>query len=78
MTSLQMEKHSSYRRRRREEAREYRLIFCLIYPQLLAVAIVGRLFLLISGRPPASSEPRRSVFAEAKVAAASCIPFAFK
>ena len=78
MTSLQMEKHSSYLRHQREDAREYRLIFCLIYPQLLVVAIVSRLYRLMSGRPSSSSEPRRSVFSEARISAASCIPFVFK
>jgi hypothetical protein len=29
------------------------------------------------GRPPSSAEPKRSIFGEARVAVASCIPFAF-
>ncbi|KAB0680321.1 hypothetical protein [Aureimonas leprariae] len=78
MSTIEVDRHTEYRRRRREEAREYWLIFCLIYPQLLVVAVVRRLLALFLGRPPAPGEPRRSVFTEARVGAASCIPFAFK
>lgn len=77
MASVRTNKHAPYRDRRRADSREYWLIFCLLYPQLLVAAIVGRLAHLAEPRA-ARAEPRRSVFAEARIAAASCIPFAFK
>jgi hypothetical protein len=78
MASVDMDGHRSYRDRRRADRREYWLIFCLVYPQFLAAAVFGRLAAL-AGRPTVErTGPRRSVFSEAREAAASCIPFAFR
>ena len=70
-------KHSDYLSRRRAETREYWFIFCIAYVPLLLTAITGRLVALAGHHPRGEAGPRRSVFAEAKAAAAACIPFAF-
>ena len=73
MLIAESDRRASYLRRRRADRREYWLIFCIAYPLLLAAAIFSRLF----GVRSAYGE-RHSVFAEARVAAASCIPFVFR
>ena len=67
--------HGPVHRRRQAERREYWAMFCLIYPLSLAAVTLRRLVHL--GRHSVSAEPKRSVFGEARVAVASCIPFAF-
>ena len=67
--------HGPIHRRRQAERREYWLMFCLVYPLSLAAVTLRRLAHL--GRHPVSGEPKRSIFGEARVAVASCIPFAF-
>ena len=67
--------HGPVHRRHRAERREYILMFCLVYPLSLAAVTLKRLAHL--GRHPASGEPKRSIFGEARVAVAACIPFAF-
>jgi hypothetical protein len=76
MASVDMDGHRSYRDRRRADRREYWLIFCLAYPQFLAAAIFGRL--AKGHRAPEPYRRPRSIFAEAREAAASCIPFAIR
>ena len=66
--------HGLEYRRHLAERREYRLMFWLVYPLSLAAVTLKRLIHL--GRPVAA-EPKRSIFGEARVAVASCIPFAF-
>jgi hypothetical protein len=70
MLMADSDRRASYLARRRADRREYWLIFCVAYPLLLAAAIVSRLFGVRS-----FDNERRSVFSEARVAAASCIPF---
>ncbi len=63
---------------RRQEAREFRLLYWLCFTIFLVVAAVTR---LLPGRRPQSDQHlagvRRSVFAEARAAAGTLIPFAF-
>ncbi|MFN4271894.1 MAG: hypothetical protein ACK4F5_03725 [Aliihoeflea sp.] len=73
MAIAEFDRRESYTSRRRADRREYWLLFCVAYPLLLVAVIVGRLF----GAGGRTAE-RRSVFAEARVAAASCIPFVFR
>ena len=77
MARIGTHKHLDYLSRRRAESREYWLIFCVAYVPLLLTAIAGRLVTLAGHHPRNEAGPRRSVFAEAKAAAAACIPFAF-
>ncbi|MCG6113919.1 MAG: hypothetical protein MEQ84_01865 [Mesorhizobium sp.] len=73
MAIADFDRRPSYAERRRSQRREYWLLFCLAYPLLLVGVIVSRLV----GAGRAAGE-RRSVFAEARVVAASCIPFVFR
>lgn len=67
---------------RRCEQRHARLMFGMAYPFCLAMAIGARFAnggqSRDSSRAGARSENRQSVFREAKAAAASCVPFAFR
>jgi hypothetical protein len=72
MAIVEMDKHAVHTSRRRADKREYALIFALLYLPFLAATIMSR---LLAGRPEG---PRRSVFAEARAAAASALPFAFR
>lgn len=74
MASMDMGHRPTSEQRRRADDRAYRLIFCLVYPLFLAVAVLSRL--APASRP--GGPARRSVFAEARTAAASSIPFAFR
>jgi uncharacterized MAPEG superfamily protein len=56
------------------EAVESRLIFALTFPVFLAAVLVSRL--ASAGRGPRVGS-RRSILAEARAAANTCIPFAF-
>ncbi len=78
MAIADIDRHRSYRDRQRADLREYWLIFCLAYPLLLVAAVIGRIGAAFGhhDRPP-ESHPR-SVFAEAREAAAACIPFALR
>ena len=77
MASIEMNGQHPHRDRRRAEQREYRLICVVAYPLFLAAVIVERLLSLV-GLVDARPAPRRNVFSEARAAAASCIPFAFR
>ncbi len=57
---------------RAREAKEFRLMFLATFPLFLAAGLVTRAF-----SPRRSSRQRKSVFAEARAAANTCIPFAF-
>jgi hypothetical protein len=78
MASVDMDGHRSYRDRRRADLRDYWLIFCLAYPLLLAAVVVGRIAAILGRRGDGFVDRKRSVFAEARAAAASCIPFALR
>ena len=63
---------------RRQEAREFRLLYWLCFMIFLVVAAMTRL--LPAGRRGSADQlagVRRSVFAEARAAAGTLIPFAF-
>lgn len=76
MASVDLDRHQTWRDRRRSERREYLAIFCLVYPPFLLAALVARAAAALAGR--GGARPRRSIFAEARSAAASAIPFAFR
>jgi len=63
---------------RRQEAREFRLLYWLCFAVFLVVAVFGR---LLPGRRGESDNElagvRRSVFAQARASAGTLIPFAF-
>lgn len=61
-----------FTQRRKDEAREFRLIFAVSFAVFLVAAVVARL--VPSGRP---AEPRRSILDEARAAARTSIPFAY-
>lgn len=77
MASIEMNGHHPYHDRRRAERREYRLICMVAYPLFLAAVIVDRL-MAMAGIVETAPAPRRNVFSEARAAARSCIPFAFR
>ncbi len=57
---------------RAREAKEFRLMFLVTFPLFLVLGLVGR---AVSTRGDASK--RKSIIAEARAAANTCIPFAF-
>ncbi|WP_338053286.1 hypothetical protein [Rhodomicrobium udaipurense] len=61
--------HSSMRAK---EAQEFRLMFIATFPLFLAAGLVKR-----AVSPRRGAARRKSVFAEARAAANTCIPFAF-
>ncbi|MEO1328386.1 MAG: hypothetical protein AAFW46_01855 [Pseudomonadota bacterium] len=61
--------------RRRRKAAEFRLYFLAAYPLFLLVALASRL--LPRSRRPFSAGERSSVFADAKAAAYTVLPFVF-
>lgn len=76
MASLDMARYEAYRDRRRKEERLSMLLLCVNFPLFLMAALVMRLVGLTGGGRTAG--PRRSIFAEARSAAASAIPFVFR
>lgn len=77
MASIEMDARYPRHSRRRAEQREYRLICILAYPLFLLAVVIERLLGLV-GLVEAPRTPRRNVFSEARAAARSCIPFAFR
>ena len=71
MTAYQLQSNQSHARIRAREAKEFRLMFIATFPLFLAAGLVGR---ALSRRSP---NRRKSVIAEARAAANTCIPFAF-
>jgi len=63
---------------KRQEAREFRLLYWVCFMIFLAIAVVAR---LLPGRRGANDSGlngvRRSVFAEARASASTLLPFAF-
>jgi len=78
MASIDVGKHLSSQDRHRSEVRQYWLMFCLVYPFCLGFAAIARLL----PRNRRDSMPgfggNHSLFREARMAASSCIPFAFR
>ncbi len=72
MTAYQPQENPLHARIRAREAKEFRLMFLATFPLFLAAGLVTR-----AVSPRRSSEKRKSVFAEARAAANTCIPFAF-
>lgn len=62
----------------RSEVVEYRLTMALAYVFFLVVAIVNRLMPKRWRANLAGLDGKRSVFSEARIAASTCIPFAYK
>jgi len=73
MSAYQLQVNRPHARIRAREAIEFRLMFLATFPLFLAAGLVTR---ALSPRRKASSQ-RKSVFAEARAAANTCIPFAF-
>ncbi len=71
MSAYQPQANGPHAHIRAREAKEFRLIFLATFPLFLAAGLVTRAF---SRR---GSSQRKSVFAEARAAANTCIPFAF-
>jgi hypothetical protein len=59
------------------ESPEYRLLVLGTFPIFLAAAVLIRVLTLGRGRLVARDRPRQSVFAEARAAADTIIPWAF-
>jgi hypothetical protein len=59
---------------RREEAREFRLLYLLSFAIFLVAAVVARLLPWRERRP---GQPSRSIVAEARAAANTFVPLAF-
>ncbi|MDP3896274.1 MAG: hypothetical protein Q8Q62_06330 [Mesorhizobium sp.] len=77
MAATDFHDNADLARRRRTDERDSRLLLCALYPLCLTLAIAARL--MPRGKRLGSVFPgNRSVFAEARIAAASCIPFIFR
>ncbi len=72
MSAYHPHANGPHARIRAREAKEFRLIFLATFPLFLAAGLVRRAF-----APRRSNSQRKSVFAEARAAANTCIPFAF-
>ncbi len=67
---------ASYVSRHRSERREAAVLFALVYPFCLAAAVTRRV--AAHATRTAGYPDRQSILGEAKAAAASVIPFAFR
>lgn len=72
MNAYQMHETAPHARIRAREATEFRFMFLATFPLFLAAGVVTR---AVSWRRGSSA--RKSVIAEARTAANTCIPFAF-
>ena len=72
MSAYHPQSNEPHARIRAREAKEFRLMFLATFPLFLAAGLMTR---ALSSRR--SSSQRKSVFAEARAAANTCIPFAF-
>jgi hypothetical protein len=72
MSAYQPHANGPHARIRAREAKEFRLIFLVTFPIFLAAGLVTRAL-----SPRRSNIQHKSVFAEARAAANTCIPFAF-
>ncbi len=67
----------SLSRLKKREAVEFRLLFLLTFPVFLAAAVLSRIIPGQRRSRAGGGHTGRSVIAEAKAAANTCIPFAF-
>ena len=72
MSAYQLQPNGLHARIRAREAKEFRLMFIATFPLFLAAGLVTR---AVSSRR--KSNKRKSIIAEARAAANTCIPFAF-
>ncbi|MFT4077922.1 hypothetical protein [Rhodomicrobium lacus] len=72
VSSLTAQGCHTHARIRAREAQEFRLMFIATFPLFLAAGLVKR-----AVSPRRGAARRKSVFAEARAAANTCIPFAF-
>ncbi len=72
MPAYQLQPNGLHARIRAREAKEFRLMFIATFPLFLAAGLVTRAF-----SPRRKPNQRKSIFAEARSAANTCIPFAF-
>ncbi len=72
MTAYHLEANGPHARIRAREAKEFRLMFLVTFPLFLAAGLVTRAL-----SPRRSPKQHKSLFAEARAAANTCIPFAF-
>ncbi len=72
MSAYQPQENGPHAHIRAREAKEFRLMFLATFPLFLAAGLVTRAL-----SPRRSNSQRKSVFAEARAAANTCIPFAF-
>lgn len=72
MSAYQPQTHELHAHIRAREAKEFRLMFIATFPLFLAAGLVTRVF-----SPPYKRRRWKTVFAEARAAANTCIPFAF-
>ncbi len=72
MSAYPPEANGPHARIRAREAKEFRLMFLATFPLFLAAGLVTRAL-----SPRRRNSQRKSVFAEARAAANTCIPFAF-
>jgi hypothetical protein len=72
MTAYQLPANRPHAHIRAREAKEFRLMFIATFPLFLAAGLLGRAL-----SPRRRPSQRKSVFAEARAAANTCIPFAF-
>jgi len=72
MSAYQPHGNLPHARIRAREAKEFQLIFLATFPLFLVAGLVKRAL-----SPRRDSSQRKSVFAEARAAANTCIPFAF-
>lgn len=82
MASIDFVRSQTSVEQRRCEQRHARLMFGMAYPFCLAMAIAARFAHDSRARDSSTGwtqpQSRQSVFREAKAAAASCVPFAFR
>jgi hypothetical protein len=77
MSTTDFHSHTDFARRRRADERQHWLLLCALYPFFLVLAVAARL--IPRARRGGSMFPGgRSVFAQARAAAATCIPFVFR
>ena len=74
MSTINIHGHTDFDRRQRDDERQYRTLIRAVYPLFLLLAVAARLTRHASPVFPAG----RSVFAQARAAAATCIPFVFR
>ena len=78
MAAIELSRQGAHHRHRRAEYREYRLTHFGVFAFFLLVAIALRLAPRRWRQAVPELGGQRSVWREAKVAASSCIPFAYR